>query len=57
VQPEKKMIFTTHPTNHCLGIKSISEQGMVIMDPQQNDFTPMDWPLFESKKPLILLLK
>ena len=53
---QRMMIFTKHPTNHCLRIKTISDEGMTIMNPELYDFTSMTWAEFEAKLPAILLL-
>lgn len=53
---ERMMIFTKHPTNHCLRIREIRDDGLTIMNPELHDFSPMSWQEFEATLPAILLL-
>lgn len=53
---ERMMIFTKHPTNHCLRIREIRDDGLTIMNPELHDFSPMTWQEFEATLPAILLL-
>jgi hypothetical protein len=53
---ERMMIFTRHPTNHCIRIKEIADGEIVVMNPEKHDFSPMTWQEFEDSQPTILLL-
>jgi hypothetical protein len=55
-QAQKMMFFTKHPTNHSIRIKDVTEEGIIVMDPAQFDFTSMTWAEFEATKPTILCL-
>jgi hypothetical protein len=55
-QAQKMMVFTKHPTNHCMRIKEIFDDKIVVMNPEEFDYTLMTWPVFEATQPTILLL-
>lgn len=55
---EKILIFTTSPTNHCIAIKEIHDDKLIVMDPEnkKKNFSELTFAEFEAYKPTLFIL-
>lgn len=53
---EKVFILTRYPSNHCIGIKKIFPDCLLVMDPEYFHYRTMTWKEFNESDPRLLVL-
>lgn len=54
---ERMMIWTQNPTKHCLLIKEVLNDGLIVMDPSLADFSAVSWSELMAKEPMLVVLR